>query len=148
LAGDLRLVKELFREYADSLEFDLGFQGFESELETLPGSYSAPDGCILLAEAEGAVAGCIALRPLGPLICEMKRLYIRPAFQGRGLGRELTRALLQQAGRLGYERIRLDTVPSMKAAISMYRSMGFYEIPPYRENPVPGASYLEKKLEG
>lgn len=146
LAGDMPLVKELFREYASSLEFDLGFQGFESELEALPGGYSGPKGCILLAEVGGVSAGCIALRPLAPSVCEMKRLYVRPSSQGRGIGRELTLALLRRAGECGYGRIRLDTVPSMRAAISMYESMGFYDIPPYRENPVPGARYMEKAL--
>lgn len=145
-AEDIPLVRELFLEYAGSLEFDLGFQGFQRELQTLPGSYAPPQGSIFLAYAGGEPAGCIALRPLGPGLSEMKRLYVRPAYQGRGLGRKLTNALLTRARELGYQRIRLDTVPSMKAAIAMYKSMGFYEIPAYRENPVPGTSYMEKSL--
>lgn len=145
-ASDTPLVREIFLEYAGTLEFDLGFQDFKKELESLPGSYSPPRGCILLAFSEEALAGCIALRPLSPGLCEMKRLFVKPGFQGRGIGRELANALLREARSLGYERIRLDTVPSMEAAIAMYRSMGFYEIQAYRENPVAGASYFEKKL--
>jgi len=145
-AADIPLARELFLEYASSLDFDLGFQGFQEELHSLPGDYSPPQGAILLAFAGDRPAGCIALRPLEAGLCEMKRLYVRPGFQGRGLGRRLTEALLHRATELGYEGVRLDTVPSMKAAITMYRSMGFYEIPPYRVNPVAGATYFERQL--
>lgn len=142
----LAVTRELFSEYADSLDFDLGFQGFERELASLPGEYAAPGGCILLGRNGAVVVGCVALRPLGHKIAEMKRLYVRPAFQGQGVGRSLCTALLGRAVELGYQKIRLDTVPGMAAAIGLYESLGFYSIPPYRENPVPGATYLEKIL--
>ena len=141
--AQLPLVRELFLEYADSLDFDLGFQGFEQELASLPGEYASPAGCVLLARLDTRLAGCIALRPLAEGIAEMKRLYVRPSCQGKGVGRALSVALLRRAALLGYDKLRLDTVPSMHAALGLYRSMGFYSIPPYRENPIPGASYLE-----
>lgn len=135
-------VRELFEEYAASLPFDLAFQGFAQELATLPGDYH----CILLAFQNQELAGCIALRSLEPSIAEMKRLYVRSRFQGQGIGRALTEALLEKAKSLGFAKIRLDTVPSMLAARRMYAAMGFYPIAPYRENPVAGAVYLEKIL--
>jgi ribosomal protein S18 acetylase RimI-like enzyme len=144
--SQMPLVKELFLEYADSLDFDLGFQGFGHELASLPGDYSQPSGFILLAFHDLRLAGCIALRPLEKEICEMKRLYVRPDFHGLGIGRALANALLEKAKQSGYKKIRLDTVPNMKAAIQLYQSMGFYPIAAYRENPIAGASYLEKEI--
>jgi ribosomal protein S18 acetylase RimI-like enzyme len=144
--NDLLLVKELFLEYAQSLDFDLCFQNFDEELNGLPGLYAAPAGCILLAHHNSELAGCVALKAIDKNISEMKRLYVRPKFQGLGIGKALTQEILKKAKDLGYAKIRLDTVPAMKTAITMYKSMGFYEIEPYRENPIAGALYLEKNL--
>lgn len=143
---ELSLAAELFREYAASLDFDLSFQGFPTELASLPGAYTPPEGCLLLARWGGEAAGCVALRPLLPGVAEMKRLYVRPSYQGRGIGRALAEAALKNATRMGYETVRLDTVPGMIAAIGLYAALGFCAIPAYRENPITGASYLEKRL--
>ena len=144
--GDLALVRDLFLEYAASLGFDLAFQGFDREVAELPGAYGPPRGAILLARDEESAAGCVALRPLAPDTCEMKRLYVRPAFRGTGLGRRLTNAILAEGRSRGYRRMRLDTVPAMAGAIALYRSLGFREIDPYRENPIAGALFLERDL--
>ena len=150
-------VRELFLEYAESLSFNLCFQSFEQELAALPGEYAPWSGMLLLAQVNDQPAGCVALRRLGMNsaseddeilaeldICEMKRLYVRPQFRGIGLGRELVDAILKCAAAIGYRRMRLDTVPSeMGTAVEMYLRLGFVEIAPYRENPVPGAKYLE-----
>jgi GNAT superfamily N-acetyltransferase len=143
---DLPEVSALFREYAASLGVDLSFQDFDRELASLPGDYVPPRGCLLLANHAAAVAGCVALRPLGPDVCEMKRLFVRPAFRGARLGRALAEAILSEARRIGYSRMRLDTLPSMAEAIVLYQRLGFTDIAPYRHNPVPGARFLERTL--
>lgn len=142
----LDFVRELFREYAESLDFELNFQNFEEELAELPGEYKQPEGCLLIAIAEGSVAGCVAMRNLGNNYCEMKRLYVRPAYRGRGIGRALVMAVIEEAKKTGYARMRLDTVQSMQEAIALYRSVGFYEIAPYRYNPLNGALFMELDL--
>jgi ribosomal protein S18 acetylase RimI-like enzyme len=144
--ADVALARELFREYAAQLGVDLCFQGFEQELAGLPGAYAPPSGRLMLARAGGAPAGCVALRALGPDVCEMKRLYVRPAFRGLGLGRDLVAAILSEARQAGYARMRLDTLPSMAAAQAMYRRFGFEPIAPYCDNPVPGTVYMECRL--
>jgi GNAT superfamily N-acetyltransferase len=144
-------TREIFREYASSLGVDLCFQGFEAELAALPGDYAAPRGALLLAHVNGAVAGCGAFRPIGDVdyanACEMKRLFVRPAFRGLGLGRLIAQALMDQALRAGYSVMLLDTLDDMEAARSLYTALGFEEIPPYYFNPIPGAHYLKARLE-
>lgn len=168
----LEAIRVIFREYADSLGIDLGFQGFDEELRDLPGEYAEPRGALLLAlidvEASGTgtppsptvvqrqegrwshVAACCALRPLDaadyPNAAEMKRLYVRPAFRGRGLGRQLTEAVLDAARSAGYSCVLLDTFDDMEAARALYEDLGFVEVPPYYHNPLPGAHYLMCEL--
>lgn len=140
-------VRELFLEYANSLNFNLCFQSFEKELAGLPGDYVFPEGMLLLALADEQPAGCVALHKLEEGICEMKRLYVRPQFRGTGLGSQLVRSVINSAVTLGYSRMRLDTVAAeMREAVRMYRRLGFVEIASYRENPVPGALYMELDL--
>jgi len=140
-------ARELFLEYAQSLGFSLCFQSFDKELAELPGKYGPPSGRLLLAEYEGELAGCVALRQLEDHICEMKRLYIRPQFRGKRLGRALADRILAEARQIGYQRMRLDTVePIMKDAVAMYSKLGFREITPYTVNPIEGALYMELLL--
>jgi ribosomal protein S18 acetylase RimI-like enzyme len=146
LPDEITVIKDLFQEYAESLNFDLDFQDFSQELETLPGKYSAPEGSILVAKENGETVGCVAVRPLGSEICEMKRLFVRPAHRGKNLGRELAVASIEEAKRLGYKAMRLDTVEAMKEASALYRALGFEQIEAYYYNPLPGAMYFELKL--
>lgn len=147
LPAELEAVRSIFREYADSLNVDLCFQGFEDELQQLPGLYDAPRGALLIAEVEGSIAGCCALRPLDTVdysnASEMKRLYVRKAFRGFGLGRELAETMLDRARQAGYACVLLDTLDEMESARAMYADMGFEEIPPYYHNPIAGAHYLK-----
>jgi putative acetyltransferase len=139
---EVELVRTLFREYAASLDRDLSFQDFERELTELPGFYRV----ILLAELEGDVVGCAAVREFAPGIAELKRLYVRPTARGEGLGRALSVEAIERARRAGFASIRLDTLPEMTAATALYRGLGFHEIPPYRHNPIPGTRYFELDL--
>jgi putative acetyltransferase len=140
-------ARELFLEYAQSLGVNLCFQNFAEELRRLPGHYAPPGGRLLLAEYAGHLAGCAALHEWEPGICEMKRLYLRPGFRGKGLGRVLAEKIIAEARDIGYKRMRLDTIePIMKDAVEMYRKLGFREIAPYRPNPIAGAMYMELEL--
>ena len=140
-------MRQLFLEYAASLGFSLCFQNFDKELADLPGDYAPPSGRLLLAEISGQGAGCVALHALSPEICEMKRLYVRPEFRGKKLGRALVDHVIVEARAIGYRCMRLDTVASkMAEAVAMYRGIGFKEIEPYCENPMPSALYMELEL--
>ena len=140
-------IRELFLEYAQSLGFSLCFQSFDKELAELPGEYAAPEGRLLLATCEGQSAGCVALHKLDHEICEMKRLYVRPEFRGKGLGKILAERIIGEAHQIGYKQLRLDTVePLMRTAVKMYRTLGFREIAPYRPNPIEGTLYMEISL--
>ncbi len=139
-------ARELLREYAAEVGVALCFRDFEGELARLERRYGPPGGAFFLLRSGGRLAGGGALRDLGAGVCEMKRFYLRSAFRGRGLGREFAREILRAARGMGYAAIRLDTLPSMRAAIALYRSMGFVEIPAYGANPVPGALFMELRL--
>lgn len=139
-------VRALFREYAEDMGLNLDFQGFEQELADLPGCYSAPRGCILFYESNGETAGCIALRPLDNATGEVKRMFVRPAFRGKGIARQLVTGLLKQAAERGYQRLRLGTLASMTPARHLYESLGFGEIEPYYHNPLPDVIYYELRL--
>lgn len=148
---ELEAVREIFREYAESLGVDLCFQNFEDELAQLPGEYAPPRGQLILAMVDGAVAGCCALRPIDgtdyPNASEMKRLFVRKAFRGFGLGRELAEAILDAARQAGYGCVLLDTLDDMESARALYTDLGFEEIPPYYHNPIAGAHYLKVDID-
>jgi len=146
IPDEISVVRALFQEYADGLGVDLCFQGFAAELAGLPGEYVASHGGLWLAESQGAIAGCVALRRIDAERGEMKRLYVRPAFRGWRLGRALAEHVIAEAARIGYRRLCLDTLPTMGEAIGLYRSLGFVEIEPYRPNPVPGALFFSREL--
>jgi ribosomal protein S18 acetylase RimI-like enzyme len=139
-------VKALFLEYAQSLNIDLCFQDFDAELETLPGKYSPPDGILILVLVDGKAAGCAALRKITKDICEMKRLYVRVNYREMGIGSSLVAMVIEEALKLGYQYIRLDTLPEQKNAHAIYESFGFCDIKPYIYNPVAGARYMELDL--
>jgi ribosomal protein S18 acetylase RimI-like enzyme len=146
-AADIEQARELFREYEAWLEVDLCFQNFEKELAELPGKYAPPDGRLLLAVEDQEAAGCVALRKIGEGACEIKRLFLRPQFRGQGLGRRLAEAIIREARQIGYQQMRLDTLPpKMNDAVALYRSLGFKEIEPYYNNPVTGAKFMELDL--
>lgn len=139
-------VRQLLHEYAASLPFALGFQHFDDEVAALPGAYAPPRGALLVALAGGRPCGCVALRPIAGDTCELKRLFVRSSARGSGAGRALADAIVARARELGYRRIRLDTTPGMEAAQRLYEQLGFRDVPPYTENPVAGARFLELEL--
>ena len=143
---DVLAVRGLFVEYAANLGVDLCFQGFQEELDGLPGAYAPPDGRLLLVIDGDRAVGCVAIRKLGDGICEMKRLYVQPGHRGQGLGRRLAEAVIAEARAIGYRKMRLDSLTSLKEAAGLYQSLGFLEIPPYRYNPLPEAVFMELAL--
>jgi putative acetyltransferase len=142
----IEAVRVLFEEYQQGLGIDLSFQGFATELETLPGEYAPPRGRLLLARDSDAIAGCIAMRPLTSETCEMKRLYVRPQSRAGGVGRLLAERLIAEARALGYRHMYLDTLPAMAGAQRLYDSLGFKDIPAYRHNPIAGTRFLSLDL--
>ena len=143
---DLDMARQLFKQYAASLDFDLNFQNFDEELRRLPGEYAPPGGCLIIAMSNTEPVGCAALRRLDNGLCEMKRLYTVPSLRGTGVGRILVEAIVRAARQIGYVKMRLDTVPAMKAANRLYTSVGFVKIGPYRYNPIDGATFMELVL--
>jgi len=145
--SDTEHARSLFQEYEASLGLSLCFQNFAEELANLPGDYAPPRGRLLLAREFDQIMGCVALRPLGPTTCEMKRLFVRPEYRDRGLGRILVEALIEEARKIGYTHMRLDTIADrMDRAVALYKSIGFVKIPPYRNNPVDSATFMELDL--
>jgi putative acetyltransferase len=144
--ADLVTARQLFTEYAENLGVDLCFQGFQEELDGLPGAYAPPDDRLLLAGDGDRAIGCVAIRKLGEGICEMKRLYVKPGNRGQGLGRRLAEAVIAEARAIGYKKMRLDSLTSLTEAAGLYRSLGFIEISAYRFNPLPEAVFMELSL--
>jgi putative acetyltransferase len=145
--SDIKEARTLLEEYAAWLGISLCFQNFDRELAALPGEYAPPDGRLLLAFEDDEVAGCIALRKIRATTCEMKRLFLRPEFRGRGQGRLLVERIIEEARQIGYTQMCLDTLPGrMDQAIALYKSIGFKEIEPYYNNPVAGATFMELRL--
>jgi len=144
--GEMRIVRALFEEYASSLDIDLCFQGFDIELETLPGAYAPPDGTIVIARVDGEPVGCVALRRIEEGVCEMKRLYVVPAHRRKGVGRALADEVIAYARSRGYALMKLDTLESMTEANDLYRSLGFVPCGAYRYNPCPGPVFMELAL--
>lgn len=145
-SGMIEAVRGVFREYERAIGVSLCFQGFERELAELPGAYAPPRGALLVALDGGEVAGCVAFRPVDEATCEMKRLFVRPAWRGTGLGRRLALEIMDAARRAGYGRMRLDTLPTMTAAAGMYESLGFVEMEPYYESPIAGTRFMGVEL--
>jgi GNAT superfamily N-acetyltransferase len=143
---EMPLVRRLFEEYASSLDIDLCFQGFDRELETLPGEYAPPRGTIIVAFVDGEAVGVAALRPIDDTVCEMKRLFVEPAHRGKGAGRSLAEAVIERAREVGYASLRLDTLQSMTEANALYASLGFTECAPYRFNPCERPVFMELPL--
>lgn len=146
--SQLATVRELFLEYADTLGFDLDFQHFDRDIDDLPGIYAPPEGRLFLAECDSEIAGCVGLKKLSESICEMKRLWVKPQFRGKKIGRMLAEKLIDEARSAGYIKMRLDTINTMTEAMTLYRSLGFEEIEAYYDNPIKGATYFEKDLTG
>ena len=146
-ADEIALARRLFEEYAAWLGVDLSFQGFAAELAGLPGAYAPPGGRLLLGLADSEAAGCVALRPLGDGVCEMKRLFVRPAFRGQGVGRVLTGRIVDEARAIGYRTMRLDTLPAMQAALRLYRELGFVPCAAYYPTPLPDTVFMELQLQ-
>lgn len=142
----LEIIRELFREYEEYLGFHLCFQNFEEEMKTLPGKYASPEGRLIIAEYNSEIAGCVAVKKIGEGVCEMKRLYVRPKFRGKKIGRMLAERIVADASDIGYDLMRLDTLERLKEAISLYRSMGFKETTAYVYNPIEDVVYMELKL--
>ena len=143
---DLDIIRELFREYEKFLGFGLCFQGFENELAGLPGNYAPPEGRLIIAKYDSEAAGCIALKKIGEGVCEMKRLYVRPKFRGKKIGRQLAEKIIAEAKLIGYKKMRLDTLRRLNEAVTLYRSLSFREIQPYVFNPHEDAVYMEIDL--
>ncbi len=139
-------VRALFREYAEAIGTDLEYQGFSAELAALPSPYVKPSGALLIAHVGDDVAGCVGLRPIDASVGEMKRLYVRHAFRGLGLGKRLVEAIVQSARQAGYLELRLDTLPAMASAQALYEQLGFVEIPPYNSKHLPGTRFYALKL--
>ncbi|PZO53170.1 MAG: GNAT family N-acetyltransferase [Alphaproteobacteria bacterium] len=147
LPTDLPAITQLFRAYAASLPIDLGYQGFDGELQSLPGKYAPPHGALLIArDADGAALGCVAMRPLEDGVCEMKRLYVAPEGRGQGLGKQLAHAIIEAARAAGYREMRLDTLNSMHDAQTLYRALGFVEIGAYYDTPIEGTVFMSLAL--
>jgi GNAT superfamily N-acetyltransferase len=140
------ISRELFLQYEKEINVNLCFQNFNAEVAGLPGEYSRPSGRLMLIYDDETIQGCVALRKIGQEICEMKRLYLKPISRGKGLGRIIVKFLIDEARSIGYHKMRLDTLPQMKEAIALYRSLGFKEINPYRNNPVAGALFFELEI--